>query len=361
MATTPMFDPSGIVRQIPADQVAGALANHGKKAVKITDPTGTPRWIPAEQQDAALAAGGKLADAPAPTMTPATPPDTPDEGGRGILSDLNIGFGRGVDKSMAGAERLVRKVPVVGDFLGKHGLDAQLGHDEANAAMPSQNTAQGFGEGLETVAEFLTGEEALKGLSLGEKLTKIAPVLKQLEKYPRLAQVVSTALRQGTVGAGQASLRGATAGEAATTGAITGTVGGAAELALPAAYSGVKSLIAKLRPTTEEIAGETVPVLASQKPGAAPIASKAATTANAPAIAAAQQEGGQQAVTNIAQRAAKDSLDRVNAVRQTAPAITDPSRLLSAPEGARPFEFHIEGVPPTEEPIGDIEIGRAHV
>jgi hypothetical protein len=218
-----------------------------------------------------------------------------------------------------------------------------------NSENPGLNTT---GKVLETVAEFMTGEEVLKGLSGAQKLAKVAPVLATLEKFPKTARVLAAAIRQGTVGATQAKLKGATTSDALESGAITGGIGGAAELAIPALYSGAKNLIEKIRPgTTTLFGGETIPVLASQMPGADAAATRAATTANAPEVAAAQQGGGMRSIQNVAQRAASDSLDRVNALRRTAPPITDASRMLPAP--AEPFQFHIDGPPTTEATEGE--------
>jgi hypothetical protein len=263
---------------------------------------------------------------------------------------MNTGFARAFDRSMVLPEQMMRKIPVVGEFLGKHGLDEQISHDQGEAAKPNENMSQSVGGGLETIAEFLTGEEALKGLSLGAKLQKIAPVLKTLEKYPRMAKILETGIRQGTVGAAQSAEHGESASEALTTGAITGVTGGAAEAVIPAAYGGVKSLIAKIRPRATVLEGANVPVLASQLPKAAPIAGKIATmaTPGTEKMAEAQQEGGRNAIVNIAQRATRNGLEKVNALRQRIAAITDPSRLLEAPEGSKGFEFTIDGPPPQE-------------
>lgn len=78
-STVPMFDPSGQVRLIPADQAQAAAAAGGKPAVKMMDPSGTLRWIPQDQQDAALKAGGKLA----------APPSTAQQGFLGSFSDAS--------------------------------------------------------------------------------------------------------------------------------------------------------------------------------------------------------------------------------------------------------------------------------
>jgi hypothetical protein len=342
-STVPMFDPTGQVRQIPADQAPAALQAGGKTAVKIIDPTNTPRWIPSDQQDAALKAGGKLFDGKAITSSV---PDDDTLGGQ--AQEALGGVKKDISETGLTAMKAIHGIPGVGDFLDKHTkFDTSMQETQANANAPLDTLAAKTGYGLVNVVEFLTGDEALKGLSLGSKLAKIAPALKIMEKFPKLAEAVQAGIRQGVVGAGQAAGHGADAKQAAEAGAITGLTGGGGELAFPALGEGMRSLLEKLRPSETEIAGETIPVLASQKKGAANVAREAATPGNTPEVAEAQQQGGQQAITNIAQRSTKEALEKSNALRKTAP-ITDPARLLQPPDDYSPFKFYIEGPPATE-------------
>jgi hypothetical protein len=344
-----MFDPTGQVRQIPADQATAALQAGGKTAVKIIDPTNTPRWIPSDQQDAALKAGGKLFDGKAVTSAP---PD--DDTLLGQTQEAIAGVKKGVNETGLTAMKAIHAVPGVGTFLDNHTkFGDTMKETQQNADAPVDTIAGKTGYALENIAEFMGGDEALKGLGYAEKLAKIAPFLSKISKSPRLMEALNVGIRQMGVGAGQAAAHGASAGDSATSGILTGVVGGAADLAFPALGSGMRSLLEKIRPSTTEIAGEAIPELASQKPGAPKVASKAATISDAPATAEAQQQGTQRAVTNIAQKATKDALEKVNAVRVKPTAITDPARLLEAPE-ATPFEFHIAQPPPTEEPTGDL-------
>jgi hypothetical protein len=295
--------------------------------------------------------GGQAAStgAPAPptSSSTTTPPPDPTTDDHSFLSDLNTGFGRAVDRSMVLPEKLLSKVPVLGDLIDQD----QIKHDQTEGAKPNANMAQSIGAGIESLAEFMAGDAALKGLSTADKLSKIVPVLTKLEKAsPRLVEILGNAIRQGTVATAQSAEHGDSAGDAMTSGAVTAATAGLAESVLPSITRGAKSLIDKIRPGTTEIAGETIPVLASQKPGAAPIAAKAASMGGkgTEAIAEAQQQGGRRAITNVAQRATRDALDRVNQVRQAVQPVTDPARLLEAPEGSKGFQFTIDG-PPVEE------------
>lgn len=339
------------------------FAKYGGQAVATAPPAAT---------DPFAKYGGQIASAP--SVSPPAPAATTDTSSSYTMADAAKEAWHGATDPIVGALdaagetgvgllKLAHKVPGVGyvmDHAG-HMMENIQQNDERHAALQGEVDADPMGRlgvtggrAMETVLEFMSGEEALKGLSLGAKLGKIAPVMQLMEKYPRMAAAMLTGMRQGTVGAGQAIAHGADTGEALTTGAATGATGAAADLVVPAAYSAAKTLIAKLRPGVENIAGEAIPVLASQRAGAAPIAAEMATTANTPEIAAAQQVGGQRAVTNIAQRATKDALDKVNEVRARVQPITDPSRLLSAPDDAKPFQFTLDGPPVEERVEGEI-------
>lgn len=350
-------------------------AAYGGAVASMPSPTTPPATTPPPAADPYAAYGGSAAP-------PEHQPDQPTSGWRSLANDkIHIdpndsttvktikgveSVGAGIEDDLldaaGGAARMAGKVaryvtpmglsdiilgrkspvvpPVVTNFI-----DSKKKEIEANnAENPGLNKT---GNVIGSIAEFLSGEEALKGLSMADKLQKIAPALKMLEKFPKTARVLATAIRQGTIGTAQAGAHGADTLHAIETGLVTGGVGGAADAIVPAAYGAIKNLISRIRPETTEIAGQVIPRLASQVPGASPGASRAATIAQAPEIAAVQQEGGQQAVTNIAQRATKNALNRVNGTRATAP-ITDYSRMLAAPPDYQPFQFHIEG-PPTIE------------
>lgn len=320
-------------------------------------PGATLSPLPPASQIQGMPAGATLAPmgaaASPDTIMNAVAPKFKDEDSLPVQTDEAVqGFKKGVNQTGETAMHIIHALPGVGALLDKTKFNDSLKETTGYADAPIDTLAGKSGYGLENIIEFMAGDELLKELSLGEKLTKIAPILKVLEKYPRLQDALHIGIRQGAVGGTEALGHGDTPGQAAASAAVTGGAGGAAELAIPAVGQGIKNLIEKIRPGTAEIAGETVPVLASQKPGAKGIATKV-TTDHAPAVAEAQQEGGQAAVKNIAQRATRNALDKVNAVRRTAP-ITDPSRMLSAPADAKPFEFHIEGPAPEESVDGSI-------
>jgi hypothetical protein len=104
----------------------------------------------------------------------------------------------------------------------------------ANAAAANQTTGGKVGTGAESIAEFFLGDEALKGLSVAERLGIGAKVAKLAESNPIIARIIChglNAVRGGAVVTGQELAHGATPTEAVKTGAeatALGTATGAA-------------------------------------------------------------------------------------------------------------------------------------
>lgn len=165
-----------------------------------------------------------------------------------------------------------------------------------------QGVGEHIGGAVESIVEFMGGEEALKGLSIAERLSKITKFAKILEEYPKLAKAIGIGGSQAAVGAAQATAKGDD--HPLITGAIAGAGGAIIGGATDAAARGVS----KVAPDVEKIAGEEIPRLASQRPGASALAGNAASISSEPEIAAAQQTGAKNAISNIAQNAARKSL-----------------------------------------------------
>jgi hypothetical protein len=162
-----------------------------------------------------------------------------DQWGEGtILGNVGVGFGKGLEATLTGTDNWARQhLPafMTNSNLGT-GKPADLQAEQANST--TQGTAQGVGAGLESIGEFLLGDSALKGLSLGDKLTQVSKVMKYIEKSPMLAKALGIgvdALRAGTVQAGQTIAKGGTAGEALTSGAGMAAGSGAVGAVLGAA------------------------------------------------------------------------------------------------------------------------------
>lgn len=126
-----------------------------------------------------------------------------------------------------------------------------------------EGTAEHVGFGMETVVEFMAGDEILKGLSYAAKLQRLSKAVKVLEQNPRLTRWLATAIRQGTVGAGQAGLHGEAPLEAGGLTALT-------SFGSSALIEAGGPLLRRLVPRIIKVGGQDVRILASQagEPGA---------------------------------------------------------------------------------------------
>lgn len=254
------------------------------------------------------------------------------------LGELNTGFTSSLSQTGHTAEKALTHLPILGKILANSpGFQKSMADDEARASKSMDTPAEVAGSTIENILEFAAGDEALKGLSWGEKLTKLSPIAKFMEKNPTIARIVENSIRTGTVGAGQAAAHGAGPGEAATAGALTGGTGALLE----GAMAGAGKLASRAAPAVEDIAGEPIQTLSSQRPGEGPRGS--VEVKETPKIAKAQQTAAPRVFRNIAQRATRDAIEEANAGRVPAGRITDPSRMLPAPEDATPYTFTIEG------------------
>lgn len=59
-ATIPVFDPQGVLRDVPQDQFKAAVDSGGKPAVRFQAPDGKTRYVPASMTADAVKAGGKM-------------------------------------------------------------------------------------------------------------------------------------------------------------------------------------------------------------------------------------------------------------------------------------------------------------
>ena len=99
-----------------------------------------------------------------------------------VASDVATGFGKGIGDTVSGVSHLLNKIPGVGETLApKAGISA------LDAVDVPQSDAEAAGKGLESVAEFVAGDELLSGLSKGVKLVALA------RKYPIVAKTLNLA------------------------------------------------------------------------------------------------------------------------------------------------------------------------
>jgi hypothetical protein len=87
-------------------------------------------------------------------------------------------------------------------------------------------------------------------------------------------------------------------------------------VALEGLLAGAGNIISKIAPSTTEALGETLPTLASQKPGASPLSEAVADIRSEPKTLEAIQEGAKRGIVNRAQRTAYSELEKLNQARQ---------------------------------------------
>jgi hypothetical protein len=152
-------------------------------------------------------------------------------GGIGGQYGLSTGIVRGAANTLSGVDQFVRKIP------GMNKLPVSEAEHELQAIGEGGDTPEEqAGKFMESAAEFLMGDEALKGMSYADKLKSVMPSLKALENSPRLTKVLSTVLRQGAVGTAQGTAKsGGDIGTGLTEGAVAGGAGAALEGAMPLA------------------------------------------------------------------------------------------------------------------------------
>jgi hypothetical protein len=286
-------------------------------------------------------------DAPAGTQTTTTPPaalpanfsgwDQSQPAAAPQQSELATEFGqategfkKGLNETGLTAMKALHAIPGVGSLLDKTKFGQSEQQTQEIANKPTEGIAGGTGYALENILEFMGGDEALKGLSVGEKLAKLAPVIKIVEKYPRLAQALHLGITTG-VGTGvQAAVHGAGPAEALKQGAEGAAGGAALSGVISGAGKGIEALKEAVKPTEEVIGGEKVPVLRTQVPQTGPDGlperptrlQKFAVGDQVPQnVRDVQQEAGKRVIQQEAQRAtegAAQTADVPTVVRKVA-------------------------------------------
>lgn len=263
----------------------------------------TLQQLPSDKQDLLLAEVSKRQSA----KKTATPPQG------SFIGDVGEGFKSALNQTGETAMKVVGNIGV-----GKYKLNQLPSWQQSQqqthaiATEPMDTAGKMTGAFVENVLEFLSGDEALKGLSTAAKISELAKVEQAMSKSPVLTRMLGNAVRAQTVGTAQAAAHGATGGEAVASGA-TAALGGAA---LESLGAGGRRLLQNIRPTTESVLGETMPVLASQRPGASTLAEDVADIRSEPQTATAQQQAAQRGIKNRAQQVTASELDKLNAARR---------------------------------------------
>lgn len=176
--------------QIPVPVSSGATDNPG--APQSGAPA-TPPPVPPGFGDEPPAVPAGFGDTPPGTPAPGSTENgqNPSASGAGAavedaIKNVATGAGKGLGDTVSGIGTLLNKIPGVGEILApKVGLEA-----EKSMIGKPEGTAQWIGYGGENLAEFMLGDEALKGLSLADKFKQISGVMNILEKSPRLMRAI---------------------------------------------------------------------------------------------------------------------------------------------------------------------------
>jgi hypothetical protein len=207
---------------------------------------------PADSSASTDASAGADTSGSTAGATPTTPNDFGVGKSGGVVSDLVAGFEKGANKTAQGAINLLNK--------GNRALAGGAGGDipslpvvQAGEDLQAHGAAQNIGEGVENIAEFAAGDEALSGLAkatriaeLAQKYPAIARTLAMAKEHPVLAKIIGEATKGATVGGVQGGVKGAQEGDAtggAVSGAIGGGVGGAGGAIVGETAGGIAKLL----------------------------------------------------------------------------------------------------------------------
>lgn len=201
---------------------------------------------------------------------------------------------RGADKGFAdtlsGTSQLAGKAA---DKAGLRSTGSQGKGIFGEAPTGDETKPQGVGEHIgyigEGLMEFITGDEALKGLSLAEKLGLATKVAKLAESHPAIAKIIGMGLRAtrtGTVSGVQEATHGGDTSDVLSA-AGTGFVSSAGS-------EGLGELSKLAKPIVKKIAGESLATTPSWK-GAG----------TAVKLAEANQEPAKRVIANVAHDSAE--------------------------------------------------------
>lgn len=147
------------------------------------------------------------------------------------------GIGEGVFGTIAGASDLADKMTGTMPGAANHYLHTLAGDNDA-----TRGTAQTVGRMGETLAEFILGDEALKGLSVSDRLLKASKAARTIEESPALMRIFDAgvrAIRSTAVGATQGALK---SGGDVNDSIGAGIAGGVGSAVIPEAFDAVKAI-----------------------------------------------------------------------------------------------------------------------
>jgi hypothetical protein len=226
------------------------------------------------------------------------------------MGDLTSGFKTALNQTGETAGKIVGATGIP-QRINPQGWDQSMQQTHQIASAPMDTGGKMAGAAIENIIEYMAGDEALKGMTTAMKISHLASVERALQKSPVLTRMLGNAVRAQAVGTTQAATHGA----GGTSAVLQGTAGAVTGGAVEGAAQGASKLYNLIRPGVTDILGEEAPMLASQKPGAAPMTESIARIQDEPEIAAQQQQAGQRGIVNRAQRTAASELHKLNSAR----------------------------------------------
>jgi hypothetical protein len=226
--STPTIDYDALARQAGAVNVPPPVSTPQATA----PPSAPPKTATGAIDYDALARQAGAVDVPNTNTSATEQPSTVRKIGQ-TAEDFGTGIVKGAGQTANTVSGLLNKIPVIGETLAP-----SAGVNAAHQIETPSNVAQKVGVGAEGIGEFFLGDEALKGLSIAERLGMAAKVAKLAESNPIVAKIIAhglTAVRGGTVVTGQELAHGATPTQALETGATATALGTATGTAVEGA------------------------------------------------------------------------------------------------------------------------------
>jgi len=173
------------------------------------------------------------------------------------IGNTLIGAGKSALSTVAGTDEWARRHLPAFFTNSNFGFGKPADLERQKELTTPHGAAQSVGAGVETLGEFLLGDEALKGLALSERFVRASKAAKVIEESPLLTRVVNAgvrALRGTTVGTAQGALKSGGDTDTTVESGLAGGIGnavvpeaidaiGVARKALPGALDTIRTVI----------------------------------------------------------------------------------------------------------------------
>jgi hypothetical protein len=170
-------------------------------------------------------------------------------GDNGLAPGITRGGEKGLAETLAGTSQLLGKAKraITGEsdqtpadlITGQHHPTGIFGEAApSDDEFAAHGTEEHVGKVMENVMEFMAGDEALKALTIPQKLQKIAAVAKFMEQHPFIAKMISktasnkmigSTVGNATISAAQTAAHGGDTSDVLKSAAIGGATGGTLE------------------------------------------------------------------------------------------------------------------------------------